>query len=461
MFDLHITDTNVSTGSIPVSWCIKPDAIKDLTEKFGPDPAVVLIVAPTENYHISKEVRKIVPLRDLMAYLDFKVAGTNKIWAFISQHNAKKASSLYLDKEHGVFTSMLLEADGKGWGWRFRQDIPVEVEPAPETEVVQNEAEEQDSDDDRDTPVDIDIEFDEEEVLDESDSESEDEEDDLSDDEDQDYDDEDDDVDDEEDDSDEPEEEDGPRVTYKTIYEPKAWSVVEVSVPREAFAPEPAEWEKKWVNHFFSKKPVDQCHFRRRRMFAYTVQPVLMTLQILVRFVITLVALMIGFRNFSLKPLLHPMTYSMEMQLEVLFGGSIFIRRLPEPPADASAFQVVSYGVRSLCLLPLMPPILAFLVICLVLNPIKFLTVSAMVLVIGALLLGIVILIAGGTIKSWVERWESRPRQQESISDEELEYLTCSPNKGPLTIDNMPAKKKTIKLRFLDIKSRICRPFSQ
>ncbi len=44
-----------------------------------------------------------------------------------------------------------------------------------------------------------------------------------------------------------------------------------VMVPNEVFAKEPAQWEKDWVNHLFRSKPIDQCHFRRRRLFAYTV----------------------------------------------------------------------------------------------------------------------------------------------------------------------------------------------
>ncbi len=38
---------------------------------------------------------------------------------------------------------------------------------------------------------------------------------------------------------------------------------VSVFVQRELFAKEPPAWEKKWVNLWFSSKPVDQCDYRK------------------------------------------------------------------------------------------------------------------------------------------------------------------------------------------------------
>lgn len=41
-----------------------------------------------------------------------------------------------------------------------------------------------------------------------------------------------------------------------------------VDVPQGCFVEEPAEWEKKWVNLMWRDKTVDQCDFRKRRMWA-------------------------------------------------------------------------------------------------------------------------------------------------------------------------------------------------
>lgn len=49
----------------------------------------------------------------------------------------------------------------------------------------------------------------------------------------------------------------------------------EISVPKEVFAKEPPAWEKKWVNLFWGGKSTDQCHYRKKRLFAYSFQLIL------------------------------------------------------------------------------------------------------------------------------------------------------------------------------------------
>ncbi len=50
---------------------------------------------------------------------------------------------------------------------------------------------------------------------------------------------------------------------------------LQIDVPKEVFAKEPPKWEQKWVNWLFSHAPVDQCAYRRRRIFAYSLKPFL------------------------------------------------------------------------------------------------------------------------------------------------------------------------------------------
>lgn len=49
-----------------------------------------------------------------------------------------------------------------------------------------------------------------------------------------------------------------------------------VRVDKKLFPERPRDWD--WVNLWFSSKPVDECACRRRRMLAYTVQPIAMAL---------------------------------------------------------------------------------------------------------------------------------------------------------------------------------------
>ncbi len=90
--------------------------------------------------------------------------------------------------------------------------------------------------------------------------------------------------------------EDSPR--YRPQWKELYTAEIEVVVPDGTFAKEPPAWEKKWVNMFFSYEAVDQCDFRRRRMFAYFIQPFLA-----VGFVMV-VSLLIVFRALPVVPLL-------------------------------------------------------------------------------------------------------------------------------------------------------------
>lgn len=50
----------------------------------------------------------------------------------------------------------------------------------------------------------------------------------------------------------------------------------ELYMPPGPLAERPKDWQ--WVNRFFKESPVDECWYRGRRMFAYTIQPVLLSL---------------------------------------------------------------------------------------------------------------------------------------------------------------------------------------
>src|ERR1041385_1830170 len=108
MFELQISDPDITSGSIPVSWCLDANTMTVIKEKYGNNPTVVLVLTPTQNYHLKKETRQIVPLRDLMAFLDFKVSGPNKIWAFITSESLKSAQNHYLAFSGGSFDTRLL-----------------------------------------------------------------------------------------------------------------------------------------------------------------------------------------------------------------------------------------------------------------------------------------------------------------------------------------------------------------
>ena len=385
MFELMVTDTDITGGSIPVSWCIDPDSIEELTKQYGEDPQLVIVVAPVDHYHEKKETRTVVPLLDMMTYLDFKAPGHNKIWVFLCEEPSRgmNAKARYLSKDGGGFATSILDRSGKGWSWVF------DAKSLSKGEY------------------------------------------------------------------------------YGVVYEPKNFFILDINIPVTAFAPPPSDWDKVWVNYLFSNKSPDQCDYRRRRLLAYTVQFPLMGLFVCLRFLATLVSLLIGARNFSVKPLLHPISSTVGDQLDILGGGSIFIRELDDNFDSLSTIGARAWFlVRKFCLLPLMPVILVPLVWLAVSYTATFVVVAqllAMVLlflavVVLAIVGGIAFFAANGVDK--VKNFFARKPKPIVTFAEEAELLVCLPDRKLVTMANLPDSKKTIKLRYLNLKNKVCKPFS-
>ena len=115
MFQLQVASTDVSNGNLAVAWCVDQQVLKSLADDGITDPQVVIVTAPTEHYHITKEYRKVVPLKDLMTYIEFKASGANKIWAFVSRQGVKAARTRYLHRDGGEFATGVLDPDGSDW----------------------------------------------------------------------------------------------------------------------------------------------------------------------------------------------------------------------------------------------------------------------------------------------------------------------------------------------------------
>ena len=260
---------------------------------------------------------------------------------------------------------------------------------------------------------------------------------------------------------------------YKTLSHP-----LSVDVPKEIFAAEPSAWEKSWVNHFFRNKVVDQCEFRRRRLFAYLVQPFLIGGKALGTFMVLLIGLLTGARSWSIKYLLHPLTYHPGDAFGIWKGGSIFIRHLKED--DDPNFMrngdgpPIGYMIRSFWSLFFMPLLVIPLLLLAYFH--RFHDLIQIVVAVGGgalLVLAVLgIITHGAKLFSWAPRipkffrWLIDKILGEPNHDlwylkpEELDLIVCSEKRSHLTYKQIPARRKTVRLRFQNLKSKVCRPFS-
>lgn len=243
-----------------------------------------------------------------------------------------------------------------------------------------------------------------------------------------------------------------------------------VDVPKECFAPEPSELKKTWVNYFHRDRPVDQCEFRRRSIFAYTLQPVIMVLNLFIRLLPLILATLIGSRGWSLKYILHPLTYDLNLATDVLKGGSIFIKHLPEDEYDCDI--TLSYLIRSFWALPFMPLVMIFFALIWLFN--AFWLLGA---IIGGIICTVVLIFviafiqsgkAGNTLLYLYEKISkltniNNSEKSEKVwytDEDEINLLVCNGEKKMKKLSDLPRQHRTLKLRFLDLKSRVCRPFS-
>jgi hypothetical protein len=372
MFQLQIANADITNGNAAVSWCVEPADLKLLSDAKVSDPQVVIIVAPVENYSKRREYRKVVPLKDLMTYLEFRSAGKNNIWAFISFETKKVVHDEFLTKGYNGYITDLLSSDGSGWSYIFRVWGDNTRRPELNSETLS------------------------------------------------------------------------------------------VMVPANAFAKQPPAWEQAWVNHMFSDKPQDQCEYRRRRIFSYTLQPIGFFFNF---FVIRTLMLFISSlwlsRGMSLQPLLHPLRYNTADTADVLKGGSWVIPHLPED--DHALVLTPSYLLRKLWKAPLMPLVWIPLLLCLRFHFFALVLFIVVCIFLTAAL--IVFLASGGAGKVWnvLSSFLSGKEKDELwyLDQEEVEAITCTPGMQPRTsIGALPAKHRTIRLYFQDLKSRVCRPFS-
>ena len=238
-----------------------------------------------------------------------------------------------------------------------------------------------------------------------------------------------------------------------------------VSVPAGAFAKEPPQWEKNWVNYWFRQKPQDQCEYRRRRLLSYTVQPVAFALMLVVRFLMLLVSSLWLSRGMSFKYLLHPIRYDMVDTFAVFQEGSWAIAHLPEDDKSDDPDLTLSYVVRKLWKLPLMP---MFLIPLWALYHLHLLLWAAAVVVVVVAIVVLALVFASGLVGdasdslfNFLGKWLDKPTTAWYMDQEEIEAITCVPGMQARThVSAFPKKHRTLKLRLQDLKSKVCRPFS-
>ena len=250
---------------------------------------------------------------------------------------------------------------------------------------------------------------------------------------------------------------------------------LDVEVDPAFFAKKPWDW--RWLNFIIDTPPRNQCDARRRRIFAYFVQPFLLlflgTLFYLINMIATTCLLLVGIRHINWSSFL------------------LFHRGFAWEDRGKNFFLYNSKGKhRPLYFLPLMPVFwllatAAFALPMIIAGlPIPWLMVivktAAFVICWStaiALLYATIHLIDKSTkklgiapklnelpqrVKSRLAGYAEEARREEIAEyDRRLDALLCDNVPEEISVATLPGRRRTIRLRFLNFKRQVCRPIAQ
>lgn len=244
---------------------------------------------------------------------------------------------------------------------------------------------------------------------------------------------------------------------------------LDVEVGKEFFAHEPAEWEKNWVNKWYSEPAKDQCQFRRRRFVAYSIQPMVMLVAYLA---IALVQLLVGvfllaggLRKINWKAAYQPWLVGSKAVFDkVEFDDSIFFVSPNQKTTRWYLFAACPYWS------------MAILVFAVVINLHHlswlwvfwfFVKAYLCIYVIGTLALyclGKIIESKAALSEEELHakhkaKLEARAAALLLKNQEEIAYLQCGNMPAVPSVSALP--HPPFRLRYLALKAKVCRPFAR
>lgn len=396
----------VQSPSIPVRWCVDEETRKVLAGKGVINPHVLLVTI----YDSMEKDRQLVPLENVMTYVQFQSPGPNTIAATIvwaEDGNKNTLWKKFLKKEDGAFeTDLVYPSSGNFVG-----------------EELENSCGE---------------------------------------------------------------------------------DSVEVFVPEGLFAQKPFDWN--YVNYGFSREPKDQCEFRKRRIYSYTLKPFFEAFKFVSLWVIgflgVLIMLSIGVRPSRINwriLFFHPWV---SLKLYAVWDNFYLKHRYPR---EAWYYLQKHWKTTKYETLVLFTPWVSLPAVWIILyvfflimanshqvelpaggkttefaswEKARFLVPFYATLILWATvnivcffidLFRIVFFKLDDYISSKKPAWEKERKERIAKEGEEFaskyfskefEPVFCEQGDLQADITALPEAKRTIFLRFLDLKSRVCRPFA-
>lgn len=228
-----------------------------------------------------------------------------------------------------------------------------------------------------------------------------------------------------------------------------------VNVSTECFAKEPPAWLAAWVNLNFGEKTADECEFRRRAIFAFSLQLfVLFPLEYAFRTFLVTIYLLCGFTNIPWNRLRHPLTTSVDGMYDQL-GPTRLILKGTAP----LYLRALPLSVAPIFLLP------ATMLVLLTDHSLiaTGIILAKLIGIIATLLVGIIVCSdaydAREERKAAKEAAALKPAEGEWTIGDTEEILVCDGASDPDWRSRLPRRKR-VTLVFHDVKAAVCKPFA-
>lgn len=253
MLQLVANTEDAKSTSVAVRWCVGRDTLAKLQEKKALNPHLLLVVVKG-GY---EEGRKLVPMDQMMEYVDFRYPGMHKVFATIVWDTEGNIQTL----RKMVFGGELIGKDGYKYSYN-------------EVKVIDGEG----------NLTFGDLKFNREHEF-----------------------------------------------AIHTLGLDGS-GTIEIDVAEEFFAKPPSRFERFWVNFWFERKAYDQCQFRRRRVLAYSVQPLVvlpyLVAKLLIRAGAALLLILLGKRGLDFRPIIHPWAMdNYDLWRQGRYQGTIFTKK--------------------------------------------------------------------------------------------------------------------------------------
>ncbi len=247
-----------------------------------------------------------------------------------------------------------------------------------------------------------------------------------------------------------------------------------VNVAPQFFAERPRNWVWNWVNLWRDQRPVDECHFRRRAFYAFSLQPFVVLIWLVATIIFRLLAAgtmryLLGARGIDFAPAWHPWQYSYEdMWHEFQCSNAKWF------------FTTDSKGEERFPFLCLFSPasLLGFTLLACILD-VKWGSASPWSLAWGLLVApGLFALIISACFilavlekifpnaQNWRAERAKRKKKAARLArrqqwKETYEPLVCQGSPLRASLDAIPKQQRTLYLRYMDLKARVCKPFAR